>query len=118
MAESSSPPPRKPEWTDEQATEFALRDSSRDPKEFLPEIYREASNAAQDPDARISKTLAKCSALFVRLSDDQARAARRLDVFTRWLIALTVALFVLAALQTCRLFYPEHAPLRSPTTQR
>src|SRR5438874_2129522 len=82
MADST----RKPEWTDEQATEFALFDASRDPKEFLPQIYREASNAAQDPDARISKTLAKCSALFVRLSDEQARSARRLDLYTRWLI--------------------------------
>ena len=35
MADST----RKPEWTDEQATEFALFDASRDPKEFLPEIY-------------------------------------------------------------------------------
>jgi hypothetical protein len=42
---------RKPERTDEQAKEFALFDAARDPKEFLPEIYREASNAAQDPDA-------------------------------------------------------------------
>jgi|SRR6516162_9913887 len=98
--------PRKPEWTDEQAKEFALLDASRDPKEFLPQIYREASNAAQDPDARISKTLAKCSALFVRLSDEQAKAAHRLDLFTRWLIALTVALIVLTALQTYKLFYP------------
>jgi len=69
-----------------------------EPKEFLPEIYREASNAAQDPDARISKTLAKCSALFVRLSNEQAKTAHRLDVYTRWLIVLTVALLAVAAL--------------------
>jgi hypothetical protein len=97
---------RKPEWTDEQAKEFALFDASRDPREFLPEIYREASNADQDPDARISKTLAKCSALFVKLSDEQAKAAHRLDVFTRWLIALTVALIVLTAFQTYKVFHP------------
>lgn len=97
---------RKPEWTDEQAKQFALFDSARDPKKFLPEIYREASNAAQDPDARISKTLAKCSALFVRLSDDQSKAAHRLDQYTRWLIALTVALFIVAVLQTYKLFCP------------
>jgi len=65
---------------------------SRDAKEFLPEIYREPSNAAQDPDARISKTLAKCSALFVRLSEEQATLAHRIDFYTRWLIVLTVML--------------------------
>jgi hypothetical protein len=97
---------RKSEWTDEQARKFALFDASRDSREFLPEIYREASNADQDPDARISKTLAKCSALFVKLSDEQAKAAHRLDVFTRWLIALTVALIVLTAFQTYKVFYP------------
>ncbi|PYV69487.1 MAG: hypothetical protein DMG96_33810 [Acidobacteria bacterium] len=102
MADST----RKPEWTDEQATEFALFDASRDPKEFLPQIYREASNAAQDPDARISKTLAKCSALFVRLSDEQVRSARRLDLYTRWLIGLTVELLIVAAVQTYKLFCP------------
>jgi hypothetical protein len=97
---------RKPEWTDEQARDFALFDASRDPKEFLPEIYREASNADPDPDARVSKTLAKCSALFVRLSDEHAKAVHRLDVFTRWLIGLTIALIVLTAFQTCKVFYP------------
>ena len=102
MADST----RKPEWTVEQAAEFALFDASRDPKEFLPQIYREASNAAQDPDARISKTLAKCSALFVRLSDEQAKSARRLDLYTRWLIGLTVALLIVAAIQTYKLFCP------------
>lgn len=89
--------PRKPEWTDEQATKFALFDASRDPKEFLPEIYREASNAAQDPDARIAKTLAKCSALFVRLSADQAKAARKLECLTIVLIVFTIVIALLTA---------------------
>ena len=72
-------PTRKPESTDKQAAAFALFDASRDPKEFLPEIYHEASNAAQDPDTRISKTLAKCSALFVKLSEEQATLTCALD---------------------------------------
>ena len=96
---------RKPEWTDEQAAQFALFDASRDPKEFLPEIYREASNAAQDPDARIAKTLAKCSALFVHLSAKQTELSQRLDLYTRWLIGLTIVLLVVAALQTYKLFF-------------
>jgi hypothetical protein len=97
---------RKPEWTDAQATQFSLFDASRNPKEFLPEIYREASNAAQDPDARIAKTLAKCSALFVHLSAKQTELSKRIDLYTRWLIGLTVVLIIVAALQTYKLFCP------------
>jgi hypothetical protein len=76
------------EWDDRQCDEFAARDAARDPKEFLPEIYREANNGNQHPANQIAKTLSKCSALFVRLSDDQTKAAKRLE-------RLTVALFTL-----------------------
>jgi len=87
----------KREWNDAQCEEFAAFDSAREPKEFLPQIYREATNGDQAPDARIAKTLAKCSALFIRLSDDQARASKRLERLTFGLILLTLALLIFTA---------------------
>jgi hypothetical protein len=86
------------EWDDKQCDEFAAFDASREPKEFLPQIYREASNGNQHPDARIAKTLAKCSALFVRLSADQAKAARKLEVLTIVIVVFTIIIALLTAI--------------------
>ena len=83
------------EWDDKQCDEFAAFDASRDPKEFLPHIYREASNGNQHPANQIAKTLAKCSALFVRLTADQARAARKLEVLTYVIAVFTVVIAIL-----------------------
>ena len=80
------------EWDDAKCDELAAFDSSRDPKEFLPQIYREASNGNQHPANQVAKTLAKCSALFVRLSADQTRASKRLERLTVGLFVLTVAI--------------------------
>jgi len=102
---------RKNEWTDQQCDDFAAFDAAREPKEFLPQIYREANNAVQDPDARIAKTLMKCSALFIRLSADQDKRASLLEKLTKRLLAYTLALlaltFVIACL-TIYLCYREH----------
>jgi hypothetical protein len=99
------PSKRKREWSDAECAYFAALDSSSDPKEFLTQIYREASNGNQDPDARIAKTLAKCSALFVRLSDDQTRMSKRLEKYTFWLILLTVILSILTAYLCVEAYY-------------
>jgi len=52
----------------------------------------EASNGNQHPANQVAKTLAKCSALFVRLSADQTRASKRLERLTVGLFVLTVAI--------------------------
>jgi len=83
---------RECEKTPEEACALADHDLPRDPKEFLREIYKEAYNAKQDPDARISKVLGKCSALFSRLSADQEKIAKKLVYLTWALVALTTVL--------------------------
>src|SRR5438105_4080736 len=88
---------RDREWNDAECDKFAAFDASRDPKEFLPEIYREASNGNQHPANQIAKTLAKCSALFVRLSADQAKSARKLECLTVVLLIFTVVIALLTA---------------------
>ena len=82
----------------DQAAAYADFDSAREPQEFLREIYKEANNSQQDPDARISKVLGKCSALFVRLSADQQRAARKLEKLTWVLIVLPAAITLLTVI--------------------
>jgi hypothetical protein len=82
------------ELDDEQCARAVDIDLDRPPKELLAEIYKEATNENQKPDARIAKTAAKASALFARLSADQERIARRLIYLTVALVALTATLLV------------------------
>ncbi len=89
------------EWDDRQCDEFAAFDASRDPKEFLPQIYREASNGDQHPANQIAKTLAKCSSLFVHLSSRQERVHRSIRYLTAWLVVLTVAIVGLTVVLVC-----------------
>ena len=103
------------EWDDRQCDEFATFDANRDPKEFLPHIYREASNGNQHPANQIAKTLSKCSALFVRLSADQEKTARRLIYLTWALVAMTAALLIF----TIYLYKDTHLLIQreKPTTE-
>ena len=69
-----------------------------DIKEQLFDIYKESMHDAKDDPcdqngaARISKTIAKACTLMARLSADQAKAARKIEVLTYVLIALTAIL--------------------------
>lgn len=49
------PKSRSLEWEKDVAKDYADKDSARPAKEFLREIYAEANNSQQDPDARIAK---------------------------------------------------------------
>jgi hypothetical protein len=94
MADEIDVTKRGREWEDATCDTMAAFDASRDPKEFLSEIYKEATNGNQHPANQIGKTLAKCSALFVRLSADQERIAKQLVSLTWALVGFTVALLV------------------------
>lgn len=82
------------ELNNEQCIRAVDIDFDRPPKELLAEIYKEATYENQKPDARIAKTLAKCSTLFARLSADQEKIARNLIYLTVALVVLTTAIFV------------------------
>jgi hypothetical protein len=84
------------ELDDEQSARAVDIDFDRPPKELLTEIYKEATNENQKPDARIAKTVAKASTLFARLSADQERIARKLIYLTVALVFLTAALLMFA----------------------
>jgi hypothetical protein len=71
-----------------------------DIQEQLFDIYKESMYEHQNDAGRISKTIAKASTLMARLSADQAIAAKRLERFTIALTILTVALIVVAIIQT------------------
>jgi type VI protein secretion system component VasF len=86
------------EWDDAKCDELATFDASRDPKEFLPHIYREATNGNQHPANQVAKTLAKCSALLVHLAAKQERIHRGIRALTVVLVLLTVVLAALTAL--------------------
>lgn len=97
MIESQFPGGR--EFTDEECASRVSVDYSRKPQDLLTEIYKEATNENQKADARIAKTLAKCSTLLAQLANRQERVHRAIKgltwavlIFTVLLVALTVKL--------------------------
>ncbi len=78
----------------EKYRKWVAADFDSDPKDLLFEIYKESLYEEQNDAGRISKTIAKASTLFARLSADQERIARRLLCLTWALVALTFALLV------------------------
>src|SRR3989442_8435168 len=81
--------------TGEEYRALVATDFERDPKDLLFEIYKEALNAEQESAGRISKTMAKASTLFARLSADLKRVHRSIRRLTIWLVLLTVAISIL-----------------------
>ena len=91
------PKARVREKTPEEASGLADTDCSRDPKEFLREIYKEAYNNEQDGCDQISKVMMKVSALLIRISADHEEIHRSIRRWTVWLVALTIVLSFLTA---------------------
>jgi len=83
------------ELDDAQCKTAVTLDLQRKTDDLLLEIYKEATNGAQDQDARISKTVAKASTLFARMSADLEQVHRDIRRLTRWLVALTIAICIL-----------------------
>jgi len=98
---------KKSEWTPEELEYRYKLDVKRNPLEHLHELYKEANNSEQPVDNRMAKTIMKFSALFVRLSDDQARATKRLECLTVWLVILTAILSAFTA-YLCIKTYQSH----------
>lgn len=83
-----------------------------DVKEQLFDIYKESMHEGQNDAGRISKTIAKASTLFARLSADQERTARKLFYLTWALLVVTVALFA----YTVFLYKDSHTLLQHEQT--
>ena len=98
---------RRRELDDAQCAAAVGTDFKREPKDLLFEIYKEATNGAQDPDARIAKTIAKFCALLVKLSAQHEKIHRSIRWLTIWIVVLTIVLSVLTA-YLCIESYQSH----------
>ena len=90
------------EKTPSEAESLADIDIARNPNEFIREIYKEAYNNQQDGHDQVAKVLMKCSALIVKITEEQSKSSEKMFRVAKFALFISMASLAVAIISIFR----------------